>query len=485
MNLAGTFSLLLSLLTLALASRRTDTSGLVNTNLIRTVDLQTLPFVKEQVGVVVQNENNSRVFKTYQIVIGKLDKLSQVRVTERKSGHQLETVRLKDYEGVWQVILRKPLQPGEKISLNVDTVYSNLVEARPEAVDQAEDQTWLWKDRVQTRSLYPVKKQKTVVKVSGSIKRFTEHGAALKGGQVTFGPYTDGSEEEAEVLFVDNREQLEAVTHRREYFVSHWSSNLNVLEHYVLRNRGPKLSSGGFDKVKHMMTKYLGQRENLVQTLLVKVPGAARELYFVDEIGNVSSSAVTSWRQPKTKGGEAFKIMQMQPRYLLAGGWNYTWWHGYSLPLSDYLKVAAGRRHHLRVPYVGMLSGSAQQPDKLTVGMADRQNVAVNGYELRVTLPEGAYDVDVRLPVDDLEIRMEPFWYYLDSTGRTVVVVEHRNVAPDLISQHLLVSYTYSGWALWQKPVVVAGVLFGLFVAGSLLNRMSFGLAVKKKAKTQ
>ncbi|KAJ2057121.1 dolichyl-diphosphooligosaccharide--protein glycosyltransferase subunit 1 [Coemansia sp. S146] len=461
--------------------------GLVNTNVIRTVDLQGLPFVREQVGVVVQNEHDSKVYKTYTISVpmDKFPKLSQLSVHERKSGEELDVSKetVSGDTQLYRATLRRGLQPGEKLSLNIDYLFVSLVEPRPKAVGQSEDQSWLWEDQSLVASVYPTRKQKTVVKTRGDVLRFTPADAVKDGRHsVVFGPYTLDKSSRVEVGFKDNKEQMEALTHRREYFVSHWANDLNVLEHYALRNRGPELS-GGFDKVDQMVSKYMKRRDNLVKTLLVKVPADAREMYFVDEIGNVSTSAVSGRR----KGEEPFKVLQMRPRYPMPGGWNYTWWHGYSVPLDRYLKIssaAAQPRHLLRLPFIGTLAGCASQEGELTVAMANAQNTAVRAYELRVTLPEGARDIDVKLPFAGQAL-LQPTKYYFDSVGRTVVVITHENIAPEMSSRHILVSYSYAPLTLWMKPAVVAAALFMLFMLASAASRMQYGLtpsSVNKRA---
>ncbi|KAJ2899689.1 dolichyl-diphosphooligosaccharide--protein glycosyltransferase subunit 1 [Coemansia aciculifera] len=483
-------------------AKSSSSSGLVNTNVIRTVDLQGLPFAREQVGVVVQNEHSSKVYKTYTVSVP-LDKalwLSQLSVHERKSGEELQVTKVPVTEGslqqLFQVTLRSGgLQPGEKLSLNIDALFvGGLAEPRPKAAKQYDDQVWHWEDHALALSVYPTRKQKTVVKTRGDILRFTKTaGDATMDGRkkVVFGPYTGQEEEEGrrvEVSFRDNAEQVEAMTHRREYFVSHWADDLNVLEHYAIRNSGPEIE-GGFNKVEQMLSKHYKRRDNLVKTLLVKVPADARNMYFVDEIGNVSTSDVSKRRrQPSANGGdELFKVLQLQPRYPLAGGWNYTWWHGYSVPLHRYLKVSTAtdstqqqNRHLLRLPFIGSLAATASLENELTLAMANAQNTAVRAYELRVTLPEGAHDIDVQLPATisgEKNLELRPTKYYFDSIGRTVVVITHENIAPELAARHILVSYSYAPSALWMKPLVVAGALFALFMMASIVSRLQYGLA--------
>ncbi|KAI9505358.1 Ribophorin I [Coemansia spiralis] len=436
---------------LGVAAAAQQATGLVNTNLIRTVSLANLPYVMEQIGVVVQNDHSSKVFKTYTLPAVDALPLSSQQAFERKSGVELNIVDGK-------AVLKKPLQLGEKLSINVERVlYTGAMPVG--RVGQTEDQVWEWPAQM-VSSVYPIRKQKTVVSVPGEIKQHVN--ATVEGRKATF--VAPGV-----IRFKANGVQLMA-TYRREYFVSHWANDLNILDHYDMRSLAPQ-PRASFDKVSQLMAKFMKTRDNFVKTLLVKVPREAREMYVVDEIGNVSTSLVASAR-------EEFKVMQLRPRYPMLGGWNYTWWHGYSVPLTGYLRTE-GTKYRLRVPFMGSIAGCAESQDQLTVAMAEARNTLVSQYELRVVLPEGAHDVSVRAaPTGD--IRLVPLKYYLDSTGRTVVVVEARNVAPGMADQDVLVEYEYPGWALWQKPMVVGGVVFVLFMLASLVNRLHLGLATRE-----
>ncbi|ORX71799.1 Ribophorin I [Linderina pennispora] len=446
-------------------------SGLVHTNLIRTVDLTSAPFIREQIGAVVQNEHASKQYKSYTIAVpaSKHAHLASLTVHERKSGVELPTVPL-DFDTkrnayLYRATLRAPLAPNDKLSLNVDMTLSRFVSAKPAVMEPADDQQWVWEDRALVPSVYETRKQKTVV----NAPRVTRHTGVLQRKSVVFGPFNATAEDgPAEVAFRSNKEQAAAV-HRREYFVSHLGDDLNVLEHYQLKSLAPRPPQ--YDKVRETIAKFMRTRDNFIKTLLVPVPVTARDMYYVDEIGNVSTSAVTS---PREAHGQEFRILQLKPRYPLSGGDQYTWWHGYSLPLHAYLR-RQGARHFLKVPFIGHIAASASGKSELTVDMAVAENVAVESYELHVTLPEGATDIDVRAPVR-AEIAYEPTWYYLDSTGRTTVVVSTGNVAPGDLGD-VLVMYSYSAVAVWQKPAVVALMVFGVFAVAMAVGRVRFGLA--------
>ncbi|KAJ1938422.1 dolichyl-diphosphooligosaccharide--protein glycosyltransferase subunit 1 [Kickxella alabastrina] len=468
-------------------------TGLVNTNLIRTVDLQALPYVHEQLGVIVQNDHPTLAFTRYKLRIpqAKRARLAQIHVHERKSGAPLPLVRHRplaeaaadsDDPEVYEVRLRGAgLMPGEKLGLNIDLVFgAGSVQPSPAVAGQAADQVWAWADAALVTSDYATRKQKTVVKTRvARVGRVDGALALAKGGTVTFGPYTNATAADGKgeigVHFVDNGAQMEAVTQRREYFVSQWADDLHVRDYYTVRNAGPQLDR--FDKVRQVMTKHMHGRDNFIKALLVSVPADAREMYFVDQIGNVSTSAVS-----QAKLGSR-KVLQLQPRYPLPGGWVYAWWHGYSVPLAQYLR-RQGSRHHLRVPLIEPITATASLEARLSTKELAARNTAVTEYEMRVTLPEGASAVRLAASVD-LSAELVRTKYYLDSVGRPVVVVRCHNVAPDMFGLAVVVSYDYSRLAAWIKPAVVAAWLLIAFGMASALSRVERGLAKKNKAKTE
>lgn len=111
----------------------------------------------------------------------------------------------------------------------------------------------------------------------------------------------------------------------------------------------------------------MGVRDgNAVLAFQTQVPKLARDIYFRDEIGNISTSTLTP--QPD------HVLLTMKPRFPLFGGWTTTWYIGYNAPLDGYLRqVPDSDRFVLKVPvYVPMKETSHEEVD------------------IRVVLPEGA-----------------------------------------------------------------------------------------------
>lgn len=97
-----------------------------------------------------------------------------------------------------------------------------------------------------------------------------------------------------------------------------------------------------------------------------KIPKLARDIYYRDEIGNISTSAIA--HQP-----DHIQLM-LKPRFPLFGGWNTTWYIGYNTPLDGYLRKIAGTdKYILKVPAISPM------PD-----------TTYEDVEIRVVLPEGA-----------------------------------------------------------------------------------------------
>lgn len=106
-------------------------------------------------------------------------------------------------------------------------------------------------------------------------------------------------------------------------------------------------------------------RSVAVREMQFLLPVGAREAYYTDEIGNISTSHFRS------NAREA--LLQMVPRYPLFGGWNTTFTIGWNQDLSLALRKEPSGEYVLKVPFF-------EGPD----------NTQFRRVHLRVILPEGA-----------------------------------------------------------------------------------------------
>jgi len=81
---------------------------------------------------------------------------------------------------------------------------------------------------------------------------------------------------------------------------------------------------------------------------------------------------------------------------------------------------------------------------------------------IKVVLPEGSKDPSAVVPFP-VEQHLETKYSYLDIVGRTVVVLEKRNVVPEHNSP-FQVYYTFNQVFMLAEPLMLASVFFFLFV---------------------
>jgi len=141
--------------------------------------------------------------------------------------------------------------------------------------------------------------------------------------------------------------------------------------------------------------------------MIFVLPPRAHDIFFVDTIGNVSTSA---FHKDDTR-----TLLQVLPRYPLFGGWKYTWSQGYNNPLDGNVKYNPKIKKYV-----------FQAPIVLSL-----KHVPIDHFKLTVILPEGARNVDIHLPYgfDSEERKMT--YSYLDTTGRPTIVLEKDNVCDD------------------------------------------------------
>ncbi len=110
----------------------------------------------------------------------------------------------------------------------------------------------------------------------------------------------------------------------RTITVSHWD-NIHIDEYYELHNEVASLA-GEFGRVDYNELRTSYDIKNL-QSIL---PKFAHSLYYVDAIGNISTS--NAYRDSDEVN------FSIQPRFPIMGGWKTTWNQGYSLPSKNYIK---------------------------------------------------------------------------------------------------------------------------------------------------
>lgn len=325
----------------------------------------------------------------------------------------------------------------------------------PNQILQGESQFVLYRDSHVFTSPYTTTKQETTVKTpSNNIEDFTERKPTKhKGDTLTYGPYTNiapNSESELKVHFENNNPFVTITKLEKIVEISHWG-NVAVEQYFDVRHDGAQLK-GSFSRFDFQRNP--SGSPSAVLQLVEVLPTGATDVYYRDDIGNISTSTFRN----SEKGLEFYII----PRFPLFGGWKNSFYTGYNLPLGDLLGTDA--------------SDSSQFVLNTTFAV-DMDAAFVDHLVVKVILPEGAKDARVEAPFPLDSQTTDKHYTYLDTTGRTVLVVEKRNVGKEH-NQHFQVYYHYSRTSMLHEPLLVAGAFFTFFLA--VMAYMRFEISITK-----
>ncbi|CAO3609958.1 unnamed protein product [Cunninghamella echinulata] len=203
-----------------------------------------------------------------------------------------------------------------------------------------------------------------------------------------------------------------------------------------------------------MLSSQIHSATNLLKSLTLRLPVGATDVYYRDEIGNVSTSNFRYERDAS--------VLNIRPRYPVFGGWNYNWYHGYNAPLSSFLRSFKDE-YILNVNFV-----------------ENTKDMAIDKIRLQITLPEGASDVNVHTPFELDLIEHSKLYTNFDSTGRHLIILEKHNVVSDY-EKTIQITYKYSTYYLLQKPLLVSLALFSLFTVSVIISKLPVYIGKKKK----
>ncbi|KAH9822259.1 Ribophorin I [Melampsora americana] len=251
--------------------------------------------------------------------------------------------------------------------------------------------------------------------------------------------------------------------------VSHWGNNVAIEDQIHLENRGPALK-GSFSRVVHQTAIHArapGATAHILTGLSLDLPRGVMDPYYIDTIGNVSTSRFRpslsppispNGKESKLKKKEAkFSKLELIPRYPIAGGWNYSFVIGYNMEAGRVLKQSASGDYVLKVPFFTRV-----------------YDVPVDLATLRVRLPEGASNVKAFSPFPTLETHVDLIdKTYLDTTGRPTVLIK-KALCTDAHSGDIYISYSRPAYKSFQKPLAIAGWMMTLFCLAAALRRFEW-----------
>ncbi|CAO3593227.1 unnamed protein product [Absidia cylindrospora] len=279
-----------------------------------------------------------------------------------------------------------------------------------------------------------------------------------KGNKLVYGPFNNvesNAHQELKCHFESTGPLITVTKLERDLQVSHWGNNLAVEEHYTVRNDGAELDDN-FNRVRYMQSSQVHSATNMLKELSLEFPAGASNAYFRDEIGNVSTSHFRNERERS--------VLEIKPRYPVFGGWNYNWYHGYNVDLRSFLRYQKSTGEYI-----------------LNVNLVDNaKNMIVDHARVRIVLPEGVTDVQVHAPMDLDSIEYSKHFTNFDSTGRSQIILDKKNVVYEH-QKPIQITYRYASYRLLQKPLVATVALLSLFTLSIIISRIPFSINRTKK----
>lgn len=444
------------------AAAAATSSPLVNQKVDRVVDIST-QLVKVTSRIRVANAAGQAPASSYTLLFHDPQRLSYVRATiasptNEKDRSPLAVQRVAGSSMEWEEwtvdLSDHPIAAGSVSPLiEVHAVFTKLLRPHPAEIDQSEKQLVVYEGNHYFFSPYQTVTQTAKVKIptSSQIESYSKlKPNAQSSNTIDFGPYEDiapKSQSKMLIHYENNSPFLTVTRLDRTIEISHWAGVISVEEEIDVRHDGAVLR-GAF-------SRYDFQREansglSAVKNFKTKLPASAADVYYRDEIGNISTSNL---RQTSSH-----VVLDLRPRFPLFGGWKTHYVLGYSLPANDYL-FNDGNQFVVRLPFVDHIY----------------DNSVIEDCTVRIVLPEGAADLKLRLPFSATRERDQVRKTYLDTFGRTVVVLRKANLVENHV-QDFEVHYTYNRLWMLQEPLLLVSFLFALCLCVILYVRLDFNL---------
>lgn len=423
-------------------------ADIVINELERTIDL-TSQLAKLSTVVTLENKGESAVSDFILSFEAKDAKhLAFLEVSDKTDDEVKLSISPAD-SGNFKVSLGTSLSKGETFSCIVESVFSHILQPYPAKIAQSEKQQILYTGNLFYYTPYTVKTQKTIVKLSSStIESHTKvKPVSVNDNTITYGPYKDTKAHQSQELrlhYENNSPFLTVNEMTRWIEVSHWG-NVAVEETYHMTHEGAQLK-GHFSRYDYQRSP----AHAAIKSFKTVLPAAARDVYYRDEIGNISTSNMLTQHDSVE--------VELRPRFPLFGGWQTRYYLGYNVPAYQYL-FNKGDKYILKMRVIDHVF------DEFVV---DKLNV-------KIVLPEGSAGVKVKTPFGLNEERQEIHKTYLDTVGRPVVVLTKDNLVEGHI-QDLEIHYTFKKLQLLQEPLLCVAAFYILFITVICIVRLDFSI---------
>lgn len=452
--------------TISAVAAFTPPASFKNANLVHVISAEK-NYVKETINVQIENIVKTAVDEYYLAVPSdKFDRIGGLEVKDRKDNAagqfvaeavEVDTASATQY---FRIQLPKALEAGAQQTLGITYYVLSAYRPLPALIAQDDKQYLVHDFSAYCPSAYETTKQKTEVKFpSSDVPDFTQLAAdqvqaQKQGSKLTYGPF-DKPVAAGAVLPVSVRfEFTKPVSHverlERDIEVSHWGGNVAFEERYDLYNRGANLSTL-FNRVKWAQSQFYNPATPAIKEMKFALRPGSEDVYYTDVIGNVTTSRF------RTSKREA--SLEIKPRYPVFGGWRFPFTVGWNSDAKNFVRQVVGGSYVLNVPF---LEGPKQP-----------EGVEYEQVRLQILLPEGAENVKFATAIPSSSIAESEVTLhktYLDTVGRTAVVIEARNLVDELRDREVIVTYDYSLVSSLRKPIVIFSSAIFVFVAAYIVG---------------
>ncbi|KAM4588308.1 dolichyl-diphosphooligosaccharide--protein glycosyltransferase subunit 1 [Odontesthes bonariensis] len=454
------------LLLLVFSSSGVSADGLVNEDVKRTVDLST-HLAKITAEIVLSNQGHSAVQSFILAVEADLAPHlayigASVKGDEEVDGTlELHQTTIPGQSGeFYKVQLPSSLAAGAQLKAKVEIAFSHVLRPFPSQITQAERQLVVFQGNHYLYSPYPTRSQTTRVRLaSKTVESYTKLGNPSKTDEIIeYGPFRDVapfSEDTMKIHYENNTPFLTISSITRTIEVSHWG-NIAVEETIDLRHTGATLK-GPFSRYDYQRQSDSGISS--VKSFKTILPASAQDVYYRDEIGNIS----TSHLQVLDDSVE----VEVRPRFPLFGGWKTHYIIGYNLPSYEYL-YTLGDQYALKM--------------RLVDHVYDDQ--VIDYMTMKIILPEGARNIHVETPYKIDRMPNQLHYTYLDTFGRPVLVATKSNLVEQHI-QDVVVHYNFNKILMLQEPLLVVGAFYILFFTVIIYVRLDFAITKDPAAEVR
>jgi len=362
----------------------------------------------------------------------------------------------------WRIDLKSALSAGASTTLAVEVVLGGALEMYPAAITQKEKQLARYIGNLYCYLAYPATTQTTVVTLASSnLESYTKtKPVSLNDNTITYGPYKNIAAFSSGELMVhgeNNSPMLVVSSLSRVIEVSMWG-NLAVEETIDVVHRGAQL--------KGSFSRYEFQRESSgvssVKNFKTLLPAAAKDVYYRDDIGNISTSHL--------KVMDDAVELDLRPRFPLFGGWKTHYVIGYNVPSYEYI-FFKGDDHVLNMRLIDHIY----------------DDMLIEHAEVKVILPEGVTGLQLDTPFPIARAEDTKHFTYLDTTGRTVVTIRSQpgQFLTESHIQDFQLQFLYPHRTMLTEPLILVSAFFLLFLLAIMYVRLDFSITVDAGAEVK